>query len=95
MGGGWGPRRPSRVSLLRQYLDRIGQLFFGVPPKQASSYGGLLGKARGAGRGGRGVEGGATEGRLPASLFAPPRRLTTREGGPRKEARSLLGWVWW
>lgn len=27
-----------------QYLDRIGQLFFGVPPKQTSSYGGLLGK---------------------------------------------------
>lgn len=27
-----------------QYLDRIGQLFFGVPPKQSSSYGGLLGK---------------------------------------------------
>ncbi|KAK7806484.1 hypothetical protein U0070_017476 [Myodes glareolus] len=26
-----------------QYLDRIGQLFFGVPPKQTSSYGGLLG----------------------------------------------------
>ncbi|KAB0403442.1 hypothetical protein E2I00_001891, partial [Balaenoptera physalus] len=24
------------------YLDRIGQLFFGVPPKQTSSYGGLL-----------------------------------------------------
>src|SRR4029434_9121705 len=31
-------------SLLHQYLDRIGQLFFGVPPKQSSSYGGLLGK---------------------------------------------------
>lgn len=29
---------------LLQYLDRIGQLFFGVPPKQTSSYGGLLGK---------------------------------------------------
>lgn len=29
-----------------QYLDRIGQLFFGVPPKQSSSYGGLLGKKR-------------------------------------------------
>lgn len=27
-----------------QYLDRIGQLFFGVPPKQTSSYGGLLGE---------------------------------------------------
>lgn len=27
-----------------QYLDRIGQLFFGVPPKQSPSYGGLLGK---------------------------------------------------
>ncbi|TRY58966.1 hypothetical protein DNTS_033934 [Danionella cerebrum] len=29
--------------LLLAYLDRIGQLFFGVPPKQSSSYGGLLG----------------------------------------------------
>lgn len=28
----------------RQYLDRIGQLFFGVPPKQSPSYGGLLGE---------------------------------------------------
>lgn len=27
-----------------QYLDRIGQLFFGVPPKQSPSYGGLLGE---------------------------------------------------
>ncbi|KAA8581189.1 hypothetical protein FQN60_002770 [Etheostoma spectabile] len=25
------------------YLDRIGQVFFGVPPKQSPSYGGLLG----------------------------------------------------
>uniref|UniRef100_A0A8C8GV90 Golgi to ER traffic protein 4 homolog n=1 Tax=Oncorhynchus tshawytscha TaxID=74940 RepID=A0A8C8GV90_ONCTS len=29
--------------VLINYLDRIGQLFFGVPPKQSSSYGGLLG----------------------------------------------------
>ncbi|KAH0631960.1 hypothetical protein JD844_019904 [Phrynosoma platyrhinos] len=29
--------------LILVYLDRIGQLFFGVPPKQTSSYGGLLG----------------------------------------------------
>lgn len=28
-----------------QYLDRIGQLFFGVPPKQSPSYGGLLGES--------------------------------------------------
>lgn len=35
------------LSCLLQYLDRIGQLFFGVPPKQTSSYGGLLGKPRG------------------------------------------------
>ena len=34
-----------------QYLDRIGQLFFGVPPKQTSSYGGLLGKVYGHGSG--------------------------------------------
>lgn len=27
-----------------QYLDRIGQVFFGVPPKQSPSYGGLLGE---------------------------------------------------
>ncbi|CAM9743066.1 unnamed protein product [Lampetra planeri] len=26
-----------------EYLDRIGQLFFGVPPKQTSSYGGMIG----------------------------------------------------
>ena len=37
---------------LLQYLDRIGQLFFGVPPKQTSSYGGLLGEW-GGGRGRR------------------------------------------
>lgn len=30
--------------LAPQYLDRIGQLFFGVPPKQSPSYGGLLGE---------------------------------------------------
>jgi hypothetical protein len=29
--------------MYNEYLDRIGQLFFGVPPKQTSSYGGLLG----------------------------------------------------
>lgn len=46
-GGGGGSRpagsadRPARPP---QYLDRIGQLFFGVTPKQTSSYGGLLGK---------------------------------------------------
>lgn len=51
-GGGWQsrpvPRAPASAWLtpvLFQYLDRIGQLFFGVPPKQTSSYGGLLGKA--------------------------------------------------
>lgn len=46
--GGGGIRAPSRPPrpLAPQYLDRIGQLFFGVPPKQTSSYGGLLGKAR-------------------------------------------------
>ncbi|XP_057604323.1 Golgi to ER traffic protein 4 homolog isoform X1 [Hippopotamus amphibius kiboko] len=32
-----------RDPMYREYLDRIGQLFFGVPPKQTSSYGGLLG----------------------------------------------------
>lgn len=31
------------VSYFQVSLDRIGQLFFGVPPKQTSSYGGLLG----------------------------------------------------
>lgn len=31
-------------SWVLQYLDRIGQLFFGVPPKQSPSYGGLLGE---------------------------------------------------
>lgn len=35
---------PLDVSLAPQYLDRIGQLFFGVPPKQSPSYGGLLGE---------------------------------------------------
>lgn len=35
---------PSFGRLPAQYLDRIGQLFFGVPPKQSPSYGGLLGK---------------------------------------------------
>uniref|UniRef100_F7BEG9 Guided entry of tail-anchored proteins factor 4 n=1 Tax=Equus caballus TaxID=9796 RepID=F7BEG9_HORSE len=34
-----------RDPMYNEYLDRIGQLFFGVPPKQTSSYGGLLGKA--------------------------------------------------
>ncbi|XP_037670012.1 Golgi to ER traffic protein 4 homolog isoform X2 [Choloepus didactylus] len=32
-----------RDPMYSEYLDRIGQLFFGVPPKQTSSYGGLLG----------------------------------------------------
>lgn len=32
------------IFLVLQYLDRIGQLFFGVPPKQSPSYGGLLGE---------------------------------------------------
>uniref|UniRef100_A0A8C4SNQ5 Golgi to ER traffic protein 4 homolog n=1 Tax=Erpetoichthys calabaricus TaxID=27687 RepID=A0A8C4SNQ5_ERPCA len=32
-----------RDPMYNEYLDRIGQLFFGVPPKQPSSYGGLLG----------------------------------------------------
>ncbi|XP_045142000.1 Golgi to ER traffic protein 4 homolog isoform X2 [Echinops telfairi] len=32
-----------RDPMYHEYLDRIGQLFFGVPPKQTSSYGGLLG----------------------------------------------------
>lgn len=50
---GWGGRRgpqglglpaPEPAASALQYLDRIGQLFFGVPPKQTSSYGGLLGK---------------------------------------------------
>ncbi|XP_035254591.1 Golgi to ER traffic protein 4 homolog isoform X2 [Anguilla anguilla] len=31
-----------RDPMYNEYLDRIGQLFFGVPPKQSSSYGGLL-----------------------------------------------------
>ncbi|XP_030888032.1 Golgi to ER traffic protein 4 homolog isoform X2 [Leptonychotes weddellii] len=31
-----------RDPMYNEYLDRIGQLFFGVPPKQTSSYGGLL-----------------------------------------------------
>lgn len=35
---------PSDIFLAPQYLDRIGQLFFGVPPKQSPSYGGLLGE---------------------------------------------------
>uniref|UniRef100_A0A3B3ZWE8 Golgi to ER traffic protein 4 homolog n=1 Tax=Periophthalmus magnuspinnatus TaxID=409849 RepID=A0A3B3ZWE8_9GOBI len=33
-----------RDPMYNEYLDRIGQLFFGVPPKQSPSYGGLLGK---------------------------------------------------
>lgn len=37
--------RSALTAVPSQYLDRIGQLFFGVPPKQTSSYGGLLGKA--------------------------------------------------
>ncbi|XP_016044592.2 Golgi to ER traffic protein 4 homolog isoform X2 [Erinaceus europaeus] len=32
-----------RDPMYTEYLDRIGQLFFGLPPKQTSSYGGLLG----------------------------------------------------
>uniref|UniRef100_A0A8D0UFF8 Guided entry of tail-anchored proteins factor 4 n=1 Tax=Sus scrofa TaxID=9823 RepID=A0A8D0UFF8_PIG len=32
-----------RDPMYNEYLDRIGQLFFGVPPKQTASYGGLLG----------------------------------------------------
>uniref|UniRef100_A0A8C6SLF5 Golgi to ER traffic protein 4 homolog n=1 Tax=Neogobius melanostomus TaxID=47308 RepID=A0A8C6SLF5_9GOBI len=32
-----------RDPMYNDYLDRIGQLFFGVPPKQSPSYGGLLG----------------------------------------------------
>ncbi|PNJ23253.1 GET4 isoform 5 [Pongo abelii] len=32
-----------RDPMYNEYLDRIGQLFFGIPPKQTSSYGGLLG----------------------------------------------------
>uniref|UniRef100_A0A1A8B8C9 Golgi to ER traffic protein 4 homolog n=2 Tax=Nothobranchius TaxID=28779 RepID=A0A1A8B8C9_NOTFU len=32
-----------RDPMYNEYLDRIGQLFFGVPPKQSPSYGGLLG----------------------------------------------------
>ncbi|KAM4024669.1 Golgi to ER traffic protein 4 homolog [Anomaloglossus baeobatrachus] len=32
-----------RDPMYNEYLDRIGQIFFGVPPKQSSSYGGLLG----------------------------------------------------
>uniref|UniRef100_A0A8D1PTL3 Guided entry of tail-anchored proteins factor 4 n=1 Tax=Sus scrofa TaxID=9823 RepID=A0A8D1PTL3_PIG len=39
--GGWKGKRRGGVGV--QYLDRIGQLFFGVPPKQTASYGGLLG----------------------------------------------------
>ncbi|XP_059754316.1 Golgi to ER traffic protein 4 homolog isoform X2 [Balaenoptera ricei] len=35
-----------RDPMYNEYLDRIGQLFFGVPPKQTSSYGGLLGPSR-------------------------------------------------
>ncbi|KAL3067657.1 hypothetical protein OYC64_022088 [Pagothenia borchgrevinki] len=34
---------PSGSLMAPQYLDRIGQVFFGVPPKQSPSYGGLLG----------------------------------------------------
>ncbi|KAK3559924.1 hypothetical protein QTP86_026952 [Hemibagrus guttatus] len=34
-----------RDPMYNEYLDRIGQLFFGVPPKQSSSYGGLLGRS--------------------------------------------------
>lgn len=32
-----------RDPMYSEYLDRIGQLFFGIPPKQTSSYGGILG----------------------------------------------------
>lgn len=32
-----------RDPMYNEYLDRIGQLFFGVTPKQTSAYGGLLG----------------------------------------------------
>ncbi|XP_010767877.1 Golgi to ER traffic protein 4 homolog [Notothenia coriiceps] len=33
-----------RDPMYNEYLDRIGQVFFGVPPKQSPSYGGLLGE---------------------------------------------------
>ncbi|XP_056286176.1 Golgi to ER traffic protein 4 homolog isoform X3 [Pseudoliparis swirei] len=32
-----------RDPMYNEYLDRIGQVFFGVPPKQSPSYGGLIG----------------------------------------------------
>lgn len=43
-GGGRPAGSADRPAVPPQYLDRIGQLFFGVTPKQTSSYGGLLGK---------------------------------------------------
>ncbi|XP_061912131.1 Golgi to ER traffic protein 4 homolog isoform X1 [Entelurus aequoreus] len=49
-----------RDPMYNEYLDRIGQLFFGVPPKQSPSYGGLLGNLlnslMGAGEDDDGVE---------------------------------------
>nr|KAF6348604.1 guided entry of tail-anchored proteins factor 4 [Myotis myotis] len=42
-GGSGRLGHPRLHQLLALTLDRIGQLFFGVPPKQTSSYGGLLG----------------------------------------------------
>lgn len=85
MGGGW-PRRTSRVSLLRQYLDRIGQLFFGVPPKQTSSYGGLLGEAR-AGHGGRGLPAPPT----PLTAGGRPGRRRVFSAVPGAEGSHRLG----
>uniref|UniRef100_A0A3B3ZVX0 Golgi to ER traffic protein 4 homolog n=1 Tax=Periophthalmus magnuspinnatus TaxID=409849 RepID=A0A3B3ZVX0_9GOBI len=38
-----------RDPMYNEYLDRIGQLFFGVPPKQSPSYGGLLNSLMGSG----------------------------------------------
>ncbi|XP_048101488.1 LOW QUALITY PROTEIN: Golgi to ER traffic protein 4 homolog [Alosa alosa] len=59
-----------RDPMYNEYLDRIGQLFFGVPPKQSSSYGGLLGNLlnslMGSGEEEEGEE--AHEGSSPAEL---------------------------
>uniref|UniRef100_A0A8D1DCD2 Guided entry of tail-anchored proteins factor 4 n=1 Tax=Sus scrofa TaxID=9823 RepID=A0A8D1DCD2_PIG len=78
-----------RDPMYNEYLDRIGQLFFGVPPKQTASYGGLLGKeARGcAGRQAgpflRGRGGGSPRGRgpsWPGLGTGRARELCTRRG---------------
>lgn len=80
-------QRPPRPRLcLFQYLDRIGQLFFGVPPKQTSSYGGLLGEGlvgRGAHSGGLWVR--------PSVVCRPEERSRQGPGAGPSASRRVAG----